>query len=282
MRHIITYELKLPIPESYTSLPQDTFSNTGGIITSNNNNNNNNNAGTSFSVQASYNTGTTGNTGFTGNTGNTGFTTGTVSNVGTSGNTGFTNTQSNQDSYGSPQGNLIQSGRTTSSGTVVNRDTIHCFFGVFYHVNTGTRLRAFHFLCSSVNPVNILGHMLRGNEPVSIYLAPWGVLCHQLFSFRAIIYLQLKLRTMRRHIESLSCNSPTGSVPSTTSLTNTGTNLTPNNNNLGTATLNVVPSVSSSSSQFGVDSGLTTANTNAALSLNPFLNQQSQSSRLSV
>ena len=38
--------------------------------------------------------------------------------------------------------------------------------------------------------------------------------------------------------------------------------------------------------QFGVDSGLTTANTNAALSLNPFLNQQTspaqQSSRLSV
>ena len=48
----------------------------------------------------------------------------------------------------------------------------------------------------------------------------------------------------------------------TTSLTNTGTNLTPNNNNLGTATLNVVPSVASSSGQFGVDSGLTTANTN--------------------
>ena len=66
----------------------------------------------------------------------------------------------------------------------------------------------------------------------------------------------------------------------TTSLTNTGTNLTPNNNNLGTATLNVVPSVSSSSGQFGVDSGLTTANTNAALSLNPFLNQQSQAAQI--
>ena len=61
--------------------------------------------------------------------------------------------------------------------------------------------------------------------------------------------------------------------------------LGPSNNNLGTATLNVVPSTATSSSQsaqFGVDSGLTTANTNAALSLNPFLNQQSQASRLTV
>ena len=74
----------------------------------------------------------------------------------------------------------------------------------------------------------------------------------------SLIFVQ---NTLRAHIESLSLFS--GSVSSTTSLTNTGTNLTPNNNNLGTATLNVVPSTATSSSgQFGVDSGLTTANTN--------------------